>query len=133
MSIFISHLYSYLPEAGQYACIMLYLQNSIDFSKAQLAGFIALLGILGIIAQTFALFFRIVFKSNWLRFVLSNLAKYFSQRRVVIIALVCSLIQVFYFIFLPLVELIPQSLCCLGCYRLKWRSLSSPSWLRLDQ
>ena len=43
---------SYLPEAGEYACITLYLENSIRFSKGEMAGFIALLGTLCVVAQT---------------------------------------------------------------------------------
>ena len=42
---------SYLPEAGQYQCLMLYLQ-SIGFSTTDLAAFIAGVGILSIFAQT---------------------------------------------------------------------------------
>ena len=44
---------SYLPEAGQYQCIMLYLQNQIGFSKPELAAYIAFVGILSIVAQTY--------------------------------------------------------------------------------
>lgn len=43
---------SYLPEAGEYQTIMLYLRSSIGFSHADLAAYIAILGILSIIAQT---------------------------------------------------------------------------------
>lgn len=45
--------FSYMPEAGQYACLMLYLQNSMDFTKSELAAFIATVGILSIVAQTY--------------------------------------------------------------------------------
>jgi len=36
--------FSYLPEAGEYQCLMLYLENSIHFSSEELAAFIAVLG-----------------------------------------------------------------------------------------
>ena len=44
--------FSYLPEAGEYQCLMLYLENTVRFTKADLALFIAVLGTLSIIAQT---------------------------------------------------------------------------------
>lgn len=43
---------SYLPEAGEYQVLMLYLENSMGFSKAELSLYIAIMGILSIIAQT---------------------------------------------------------------------------------
>ncbi|XP_072927717.1 hippocampus abundant transcript 1 protein-like [Hemitrygon akajei] len=43
---------SYLPEAGQYSSFFLYLRQVIDFSPGNLAAFIAVVGILSIIAQT---------------------------------------------------------------------------------
>ncbi|XP_062924950.1 hippocampus abundant transcript 1 protein-like isoform X1 [Mobula hypostoma] len=43
---------SYLPEAGQYSSFFLYLRQVIDFSAGNLAAFIAVVGILSIIAQT---------------------------------------------------------------------------------
>ncbi|XP_078424620.1 hippocampus abundant transcript 1 protein-like isoform X1 [Cetorhinus maximus] len=43
---------SYLPEAGQYSSFFLYLKQVIDFSAGNLAAFIAVVGILSIIAQT---------------------------------------------------------------------------------
>ncbi|XP_048383423.1 hippocampus abundant transcript 1 protein isoform X2 [Stegostoma tigrinum] len=43
---------SYLPEAGQYSSFFLYLKQVIDFSASNLAAFIAVVGILSIIAQT---------------------------------------------------------------------------------
>ncbi|XP_069785131.1 hippocampus abundant transcript 1 protein-like isoform X2 [Narcine bancroftii] len=43
---------SYLPEAGQYSSFFLYLKQVIDFSSGNLAAFIAVVGILSIIAQT---------------------------------------------------------------------------------
>uniref|UniRef100_A0A8C2XIB2 Si:ch211-87m7.2 n=1 Tax=Cyclopterus lumpus TaxID=8103 RepID=A0A8C2XIB2_CYCLU len=43
---------SYLPEAGQYSSFFLYLKQVIDFSPAAIAAFIAMVGVLSIIAQT---------------------------------------------------------------------------------
>eukprot|EP00051_Salpingoeca_urceolata_P030891 m.9838 g.9838 ORF g.9838 m.9838 type:complete len:547 (+) comp3614_c0_seq2:342-1982(+) len=45
-------LLSYLPEAGEYQCLMLFLKSSVDFSEMELAIFIAVLGVMSIIAQT---------------------------------------------------------------------------------
>lgn len=45
--------FSYLPEAGEYQCLMLYLENSAHFSKTSLALFIACLGSFSIVAQTY--------------------------------------------------------------------------------
>ncbi|XP_035021188.1 hippocampus abundant transcript-like protein 1 [Hippoglossus stenolepis] len=46
---------SYLPEAGQYSSFFLYLRQVIEFSPAAIAAFIAMVGILSIIAQTLLL------------------------------------------------------------------------------
>ncbi|XP_024865595.1 hippocampus abundant transcript 1 protein isoform X2 [Kryptolebias marmoratus] len=46
---------SYLPEAGQYSSFFLYLKQMIQFSSEAIAGFIAMVGILSIIAQTLLL------------------------------------------------------------------------------
>ncbi|XP_013878235.1 hippocampus abundant transcript-like protein 1 [Austrofundulus limnaeus] len=46
---------SYLPEAGQYSSFFLYLKQMIQFSSGAIAGFIAMVGILSIIAQTLLL------------------------------------------------------------------------------
>ncbi|XP_047447107.1 hippocampus abundant transcript 1 protein [Mugil cephalus] len=43
---------SYLPEAGQYSSFFLYLRQVIEFSPAAIAAFIAMVGILSIVAQT---------------------------------------------------------------------------------
>uniref|UniRef100_A0A3Q3GP74 Hippocampus abundant transcript-like protein 1 n=1 Tax=Labrus bergylta TaxID=56723 RepID=A0A3Q3GP74_9LABR len=52
---------SYLPEAGQYSSFFLYLRQVIEFSPAAIAGFIAMVGILSIIAQT--LFLSVLMKT----------------------------------------------------------------------
>ncbi|XP_066500048.1 hippocampus abundant transcript 1 protein [Hoplias malabaricus] len=46
---------SYLPEAGQYSSFFLYLKQVINFSPAAIAAFIAMVGILSIVAQTLLL------------------------------------------------------------------------------
>ncbi|XP_023325863.1 hippocampus abundant transcript 1 protein [Eurytemora carolleeae] len=43
---------SYLPEAGQYSCFFVYLRLVMNFSKENVAMFIAAIGILSVIAQT---------------------------------------------------------------------------------
>lgn len=42
---------SYLPEAGQYSCIFVYLKLKMGFSSAEVSIFIAVIGILSIMAQ----------------------------------------------------------------------------------
>lgn len=42
---------SYLPEAGQYSCIFVYLQLKMGFSSIEVSIFIAVIGILSIMAQ----------------------------------------------------------------------------------
>uniref|UniRef100_A0A6I8RQM6 Major facilitator superfamily domain containing 14B like n=1 Tax=Xenopus tropicalis TaxID=8364 RepID=A0A6I8RQM6_XENTR len=43
---------SYLPEAGQYSSFFLYLRQIIGFNSGSIAAFIAVVGILSIVAQT---------------------------------------------------------------------------------
>lgn len=43
---------SYLPEAGQYSSFFLYLRQVVEFSPEAIAAFIAMVGILSILAQT---------------------------------------------------------------------------------
>lgn len=44
-------LLSYLPEAGQYSCIFVYLKLKMGFDSIQVSVFIAVVGILSILAQ----------------------------------------------------------------------------------
>uniref|UniRef100_A0A672KKQ2 Hippocampus abundant transcript 1 protein-like n=1 Tax=Sinocyclocheilus grahami TaxID=75366 RepID=A0A672KKQ2_SINGR len=46
---------SYLPEAGQYSSFFLYLRQVIEFTSETVAAFIAVVGILSILAQTVVL------------------------------------------------------------------------------
>uniref|UniRef100_A0A1A8J2L6 Major facilitator superfamily (MFS) profile domain-containing protein n=1 Tax=Nothobranchius kuhntae TaxID=321403 RepID=A0A1A8J2L6_NOTKU len=57
---------SYLPEAGQYSSFFLYLKQVIEFSSTAIVGFIAMVGILSIIAQTLllSLLIRTIGKKN---------------------------------------------------------------------
>ena len=43
---------SYIPDAGQMSCIFLYLQQVIKFSEEKVTSFIAVCGVLSILAQT---------------------------------------------------------------------------------
>ncbi|XP_040397388.1 hippocampus abundant transcript-like protein 1 isoform X2 [Cygnus olor] len=52
LPICITVFLSYLPEAGQYSSFFLYLRQIIGFGSASIAAFIAVVGILSIIAQT---------------------------------------------------------------------------------
>ncbi|NXA37166.1 MF14B protein, partial [Eudromia elegans] len=52
---------SYLPEAGQYSSFFLYLRQIIGFGSGSIAAFIAVVGILSIIAQT--IFLSILMRS----------------------------------------------------------------------
>lgn len=44
-------LLSYLPEAGQYSCIFVYLKLKMGFNSVEVSVFIAVVGILSILAQ----------------------------------------------------------------------------------
>jgi predicted MFS family arabinose efflux permease len=46
---------SYLPEAGQYSCFFVYLRLVMDFSAEDVALFIAVVGLLSVVAQVFDL------------------------------------------------------------------------------
>lgn len=46
---------SYLPEAGQYSCFFVYLKLVMHFSNEEVALFIAVLGLLSVVAQTVVL------------------------------------------------------------------------------
>ncbi|CAH2294340.1 hippocampus abundant transcript 1 -like [Pelobates cultripes] len=50
--ICITVFFSYLPEAGQYSSFFLYLRQIIGFNPGSIAAFIAVVGILSILAQT---------------------------------------------------------------------------------
>ncbi|NXU47470.1 MF14B protein, partial [Turnix velox] len=61
LPICITVFFSYLAEAGQYSSFFLYLRQIIGFESASIAAFIAVVGILSIVAQT--LFLSILMRS----------------------------------------------------------------------
>uniref|UniRef100_A0A8B9HRP8 Major facilitator superfamily domain containing 14B n=1 Tax=Astyanax mexicanus TaxID=7994 RepID=A0A8B9HRP8_ASTMX len=75
---------SYLPEAGQYSSFFLYLRQVINFSPAAIAAFIAMVGILSIIAQTL---------------LLSLLMKKIGNKNTVLLGLVFQLFQLAWYGF----------------------------------
>ncbi|XP_051924958.1 hippocampus abundant transcript-like protein 1 [Hippocampus zosterae] len=75
---------SYLPEAGQYSSFFLYLRQVIDFSPAAIAAFIAMVGILSIIAQTL---------------LLSVLMRTLGNKKTVLLGLTFQLLQLTWYAF----------------------------------
>ena len=69
---------SYLPEAGQFSCFFIYLKLIVGFSQAQVAYFIAYVGILSCISQAA---------------ILIILIKYFGSRQSIIIGLSFQVLQ----------------------------------------
>ncbi|KAF7995829.1 hypothetical protein HCN44_006936 [Aphidius gifuensis] len=53
MMLCVTVFLSYLPEAGQYSCIFVYLKLAMGFTEAMVAVFIAVVGILSVCAQIF--------------------------------------------------------------------------------
>ena len=51
MMLCIAVFFSYLPEAGQYSCFFVYLKLIVGFSSEDVALFIAVVGLLSVIAQ----------------------------------------------------------------------------------
>ncbi|XP_061527312.1 hippocampus abundant transcript-like protein 1 [Phycodurus eques] len=84
MLICVTVFLSYLPEAGQYSSFFLYLRQVIDFSPAAIAAFIAMVGILSIIAQTF---------------VLSVLMRTLGNKKTVLLGLTFQLLQLAWYAF----------------------------------
>jgi len=75
---------SYLPEAGQYSCFFIYLTQVIGFSVEKVASFIAVIGVLSIIAQTA---------------LLTTLIQTTSKSTTILVALVFQAIQLFFYAF----------------------------------
>lgn len=75
---------SYLPEAGQYSCFFIYLTQVIGFSVEKVASFIAVIGVLSIIAQTA---------------LLTTLIQTTSKSTTILVALVFQSIQLFLYAF----------------------------------
>ncbi|KAK5611787.1 Hippocampus abundant transcript-like protein 1 [Crenichthys baileyi] len=75
---------SYLPEAGQYSSFFLYLKQVIQFSPEAIAAFIAMVGILSIVAQTLFL---------------SILMRTIGKKNTVLLGLCFQLLQLFWYAF----------------------------------
>lgn len=70
-------LLSYLPEAGQYSCIFVYLKLKMHFSSIDVSIFIAVVGVLSIVAQMF----------------LGDLMRVLGAKRTIIIGLTFEMLQ----------------------------------------
>ncbi|XP_076440263.1 hippocampus abundant transcript 1 protein-like isoform X2 [Babylonia areolata] len=69
---------SYLPEAGEYSSIFVYLKLVMHFTKENVASYIAMVGILSVIAQTI---------------ILSILMKYVGHKHTIMIGLIFEIVQ----------------------------------------
>ncbi|XP_035907641.1 hippocampus abundant transcript 1 protein isoform X2 [Anopheles stephensi] len=76
-------LLSYLPEAGQYSCIFVYLKLKMHFSSIDVSIFIAVVGILSILAQV----------------ILGDLMKVLGAKRTIIIGLLFEMLQLLWYGF----------------------------------
>jgi len=76
-------LLSYLPEAGQYSCIFVYLKLKMNFSSIDVSIFIAVVGILSILAQV----------------TLGDLMRVLGAKRTIILALLFEMLQLLWFGF----------------------------------
>ncbi|KAL7050326.1 hypothetical protein ACKWTF_004039 [Chironomus riparius] len=74
-------LLSYLPEAGQYSCIFVYLKLKMHFSSLDVSIFIAVVGVLSIVAQMF----------------LGDLMRVLGAKRTIIIGLTFEFMQLLWF------------------------------------
>lgn len=77
----ITVLLSYLPEAGQYSCIFVYLKLKMHFSSMDVSIFIAVVGILSIAAQM----------------VLGDLMRVLGAKRTIIIGLTFEMLQMLWY------------------------------------
>jgi len=73
---------SYLPEAGQYSCIFLYLSNVIHFTQEEVAMYIAIVGFLSVIVQTL---------------ILTLLIKWLGLKHSIALALCFQMVQLIWF------------------------------------
>ncbi|XP_025111607.1 hippocampus abundant transcript 1 protein-like isoform X1 [Pomacea canaliculata] len=69
---------SYLPEAGEYSSIFVYLRLVMEFTKENVASYIAMVGVLSVLAQTL---------------ILSLLMKYLGHKHTIMIGLLFEIIQ----------------------------------------
>ncbi|XP_022706201.1 hippocampus abundant transcript 1 protein-like isoform X2 [Varroa jacobsoni] len=77
-------LLSYLPEAGQYSCFFVYLQLVIGFSPDEVALFIAVVGVLSVVAQTL---------------VLAVMMKVVGDKRTIMVGLLFEMLQLLWYGF----------------------------------
>lgn len=77
----ITVLLSYLPEAGQYSCIFMYLRLKMHFSAMDVSIFIAVVGILSIVAQM----------------ALGDLMRVLGAKRTIIIGLTFEMLQMLWY------------------------------------
>lgn len=77
----ITVLLSYLPEAGQYSCIFVYLKLKMHFSSMDVSIFIAVVGILSIVAQM----------------ILGDLMRILGAKRTIIIGLTFEMLQMLWY------------------------------------
>lgn len=77
-------LLSYLPEAGQYSCFFVYLQLVIGFSPDEVALFIAVVGVLSVVAQTL---------------VLAIMMKVVGDKRTIMVGLLFEMLQLLWYGF----------------------------------
>lgn len=78
MMLLVAVFLSYLPEAGQYSCFFVYLRLVVGFSQEDVALYIAVVGLLSVIAQTVVLTFCM---------------KAFNSKATIILAMVAQTIQ----------------------------------------
>uniref|UniRef100_A0A0L8IDA7 Major facilitator superfamily (MFS) profile domain-containing protein n=1 Tax=Octopus bimaculoides TaxID=37653 RepID=A0A0L8IDA7_OCTBM len=69
---------SYLPEAGEYSCFFVYLRLVMGFSAEEVASFIAVVGVLSVVAQTL---------------VLTLLMRYLGYKHAIMFGLVFEMVQ----------------------------------------
>ncbi|XP_071799627.1 hippocampus abundant transcript 1 protein-like [Asterias amurensis] len=75
---------SYLPEAGQYSCIFLYLKIVGKFSPQQVPAYIAVVGVLSVLAQTI---------------LLGVLIRTMGHKHTIMIALACEMLELMWYGF----------------------------------
>lgn len=72
--------FSYLPEAGEYSCFFVYLRLVMDFNPEDVATFMAVVGLMSVVAQTF---------------VLNLMLQYMGIKNSIIVGLLLEMLQLF--------------------------------------
>lgn len=91
---------SYLPEAGQYSCFFVYLRLVIGFSAEEVALFIAVVGLLSVIAQVgMALMNFSNINFNLQTAVLTMLMKSVGSKNTIMIGLLFEMLQLMWYGF----------------------------------